>query len=285
MSDDGGVAALADLSTPPLCARAEFPWAVGDASTSTTPASVRCRSARGARSRRFNRRRAMPYLLPDRDLFAHPRRIAAAASPGSIGATPDEIALTVEHQLRAQRRRARAAASRPATSSLVSDREFPANVYPWLRLRETRGRGRARAHHRGGLARRGAPARAARAIRGCARSPCRWCSSATATRWISPRSPRPRGARRHLARGRRDPGHRASCRSISRETPVDMLACGGQKWLLSPWGTGLHLCAPRADRASCSPPLTGWMAFEGTDDFSRLTEYGTRSAATRAGSR
>jgi selenocysteine lyase/cysteine desulfurase len=57
-----------------------------------------------------------------------------------------------------------------------------------------------------------------------------------------------------------------------RETPVDILACGGQKWLLSPWGSGFVYVrkelVPRLE-----PTVTGWMAFEGTDDFSRLTEY------------
>ena len=57
-----------------------------------------------------------------------------------------------------------------------------------------------------------------------------------------------------------------------RETPVDILACGGQKWLLSPWGSGFVYVRkeliPRLE-----PTITGWMAFEGTDDFSRLTEY------------
>src|SRR5258705_3004782 len=57
-----------------------------------------------------------------------------------------------------------------------------------------------------------------------------------------------------------------------RETPVDILACGGQKWLMSPWGSGFAYVRKELIPA-LEPAITGWMAFEGTDDFSRLTEY------------
>ena len=73
--------------------RAEFPWA--DETTYLNHASIgplpeRTRLALDA----FNRRRAMPFHLPDRDLFGtltESRRLLA----GLIGATPEEIALTV----------------------------------------------------------------------------------------------------------------------------------------------------------------------------------------------
>jgi selenocysteine lyase/cysteine desulfurase len=57
-----------------------------------------------------------------------------------------------------------------------------------------------------------------------------------------------------------------------RETPVDILACGAQKWLLSPWGSGFVYVRRDLIR-ELSPSVTGWMAFEGTDDFTRLTQY------------
>jgi len=57
-----------------------------------------------------------------------------------------------------------------------------------------------------------------------------------------------------------------------RETPVDILACGGQKWLLSPWGSGF-VYVRRELISALEPAVTGWMAFEGTDDFSRLIDY------------
>jgi cysteine desulfurase / selenocysteine lyase len=54
--------------------------------------------------------------------------------------------------------------------------------------------------------------------------------------------------------------------------PVDILACGAQKWLLSPWGSGFVYVRRELIR-DLHPAITGWMAFEGTDDFSRLTQY------------
>ncbi len=55
-------------------------------------------------------------------------------------------------------------------------------------------------------------------------------------------------------------------------TPVDFLACGAQKWLLSPWGTGF-LYVRRELIAGITPTFAGWASFRGTDDYSRLTAY------------
>ena len=57
-----------------------------------------------------------------------------------------------------------------------------------------------------------------------------------------------------------------------RETPVDILACGAQKWLLSPWGSGFTYI--RQDLiGQLEPPMAGWTAFDGTDDLGTLTQY------------
>ncbi len=64
----------------------------------------------------------------------------------------------------------------------------------------------------------------------------------------------------------------ASCRSTSQETPVDILATGAQKWLLSPWGSGFFYVRKEILDSS-RPRLPGWLAFQGTDDFSKLTDY------------
>ncbi|MES2304448.1 MAG: aminotransferase class V-fold PLP-dependent enzyme [Gemmatimonadota bacterium] len=58
-------------------------------------------------------------------------------------------------------------------------------------------------------------------------------------------------------------------------TPVDFLACGAQKWLLSPWGTGF-LYVRKELCATLKPTFAGWAAFMGTDDYSRLTAYDPR---------
>lgn len=55
-------------------------------------------------------------------------------------------------------------------------------------------------------------------------------------------------------------------------TPVDFLAAGAQKWLLSPWGTGFLHVHPRWIKRTY-PTFAGWAAFKGTDDYSQLTRY------------
>jgi selenocysteine lyase/cysteine desulfurase len=57
-----------------------------------------------------------------------------------------------------------------------------------------------------------------------------------------------------------------------RRTQIDLLACGGQKWLLSPWGTGFTYVHPDLVDAIDPQPVS-WMAVRGSDDFSALVEY------------
>ncbi len=56
------------------------------------------------------------------------------------------------------------------------------------------------------------------------------------------------------------------------ETPVDVVACGAQKWLLSPWGSGF-VYIRRELLLEAEPPTVGWMAYRGTDDHTRITDY------------
>jgi len=57
-----------------------------------------------------------------------------------------------------------------------------------------------------------------------------------------------------------------------RRTPVDLLACGGQKWLLSPWGSGFTYVRPELLERIVPQPVS-WMGVRGSDDFSALVEY------------
>jgi selenocysteine lyase/cysteine desulfurase len=57
-----------------------------------------------------------------------------------------------------------------------------------------------------------------------------------------------------------------------RRTPVDVLACGGQKWLLSPWGSGFTYVRPQILEAIVPQPVS-WMGVRGSDDFSALVDY------------
>ena len=59
-----------------------------------------------------------------------------------------------------------------------------------------------------------------------------------------------------------------------RATPIDILACGAQKWLLSPWGSGF--CYVRRELIEAlEPPFAGWTAFAGMDDSTTLCAYPT----------
>jgi selenocysteine lyase/cysteine desulfurase len=246
---------------------AEFPWTADTVylnNAAVGPIPERTRRALDE----FTAKRTAPHLLPDRELLAG-LQAARAAVARLLNADPAEIALATNtsHGLNA------AARALPLASGdvvLVSDREFPANVYPWLLLRK-----------------RGVEVELA---------PCTpegWPDEDYLVERLH--DPRVRvlaisfvqfanGFRADLAR------LGAACRANGtflvvdgiqgignsvldvRETPVDVLACGGQKWLLSPWGSGF-VYVRRELITALEPAVTGWMAFEGTDDFSRLTEY------------
>ena len=246
---------------------AEFPWTADTVylnNASIGPIPERTRRALDE----FTAKRTAPHLLPDRELFAG----LAAARLGIaqlINADPSEIALATNTGF-GLHLAARALPLKRGDIVLLSDKEFPAIVYPWLLLRA-----------------QGITVEMARCTR---------------QGWPD---------EEHLLERLRDPrvkvlavsfvqfsnGYRADLKKLGqacrtngtylvvdgiqgvgnsvldvRETPVDILACGGQKWLLSPWGSGF-VYVRKELVAQLEPTVTGWMAFEGTDDFSRLTEY------------
>jgi cysteine desulfurase/selenocysteine lyase len=246
---------------------AEFPWTADTVylnNAAIGPIPERTRRALDE----FTAKRTAPHLLPDRELFAG----LAAARLGIahlLNADPAEIALATNTSF-GLHLAARALPLKPGDIVLLSDKEFPANVYPWLLLKKE-----------------GIAVEVARC------GPEGWPDED------------------HLLERLRDPrvrvlavsfvqfsnGYRADLKKLGaacrangtylvvdgiqgvgnsvldvRETPVDLLACGGQKWLLSPWGSGF-VYVRKELIPTLEPAITGWMAFEGTDDFSRLTEY------------
>jgi cysteine desulfurase/selenocysteine lyase len=246
---------------------AEFPWADGTVylnHASIGPLPERTRLVLDE----FNRRRAAPFLLPDRELFAmlaDSRRLAARL----VGARAEEIGLTVNTGF-GLGMAARALPLERGDIVLVSDKEFPANVYPWLRLADT------------GVVTELVPTTAEG-----------WPDESRLLQRL--RDPRVRVLAVSLVQFSN--GYRVDLDRLSaaaREvgawfvvdaiqgvgqipvdlsrTRVDVLACGGQKWLLSPWGSGF-VYVRQALIGSLSPSITGWLSFEGTDDLTRLTRY------------
>src|SRR5207245_11398776 len=82
----------------------------------------------------FTAQRTSRHLLPDREVQAG-LQAARAAAAQLINAEASEIALATNtsHGLNLA---ARALPLQPGDVALVSDREFPANVYPWLLLKK-----------------------------------------------------------------------------------------------------------------------------------------------------
>ena len=246
---------------------AEFPWTAETTylnNASIGPLPERTRLALD----QFNRGRSAPHTLPDRELFAMlaetRRRIARL-----IGATAEEIALTVNTGYGISMA-ARALPLEPGEIVLVSDKEFPANVYPWLRLKDR------------GVTMELVPTTAEG-----------WPDEARLLERL--RDPRVRVLAvslvqfssgylvdlDRLSAAARDAGAFLVVDAIQgigqlpvdlSRTRVDVLACGAQKWLLSPWGSGF-VYVHRDLIGSLDPAITGWLSFEGTDDLSRLTQY------------
>jgi selenocysteine lyase/cysteine desulfurase len=256
---------------------AEFPWTADTVylnNASTGPIPERTRRALDE----FTSKRTAPHLLPDRDLQAG-LQAAREAVAQLVHAETGEIALTTNTGFGLSIA-ARALPLKRGDVVLVSDREFPTNVYPWLLLKK-----------------QGIEVELA---------PC------TAEGWpdedyLVERLGDPRVRVLAVSFVQFSNGYRcdlarlgAACRANGtflvvdaiqgvgnsvldlRETPVDVLSCGGQKWLLSPWGSGF-LYVRRDLVPVLEPAVTGWMAFEGTDDHGRLTDYNAtfRSDARR----
>jgi selenocysteine lyase/cysteine desulfurase len=246
---------------------AEFPWTADTVylnNASIGPIPERTRRALDA----FTAKRTAPHLLPDRDLFAG----LAAARLGIahlLNADPSEIALATNTSF-GLHLAARALPLKAGDVVLLSDKEFPANVYPWLLLKKE--------GIKVEIARCGAEG---------------WPDED----YLLERLRDPRVRVLAVSFVQFSNGYRADLKKLGaaarangtylvvdaiqgvgnsvldvQETPVDILACGGQKWLLSPWGSGF-VYVRKELIATLEPAITGWMAFEGTDDFSRLTEY------------
>ena len=112
---------------------AEFPWTADTVylnNANIGPIPERTRRALDE----FTAKRTAPHLLPDRELQAG-LQAARVAVARLLNADPSEIALATNtsHGLNL------AASALPLQRGdvvLVSDREFPANVYPWMLLKK-----------------------------------------------------------------------------------------------------------------------------------------------------
>jgi cysteine desulfurase/selenocysteine lyase len=246
----------------------EFPWTGrGEAiylnNASTGPLPVRTLEAIDA----FNALRAEPHRLTDEHELATLRRSRQLAAQ-LINATPGEIACMVNTTYGINLA-ARALPLKPGDVVLAPDREFPANVYPWMAL-ERLGVRFERIPCREGLVDEAALLAALDRPRVRALT-VSWVSFATGYRvdlGALGGACRERGiyfvvdAIQGLGAARLD----------VKACAIDILACGGQKWLLSPWGSGF-VYVRDALVGALEPAAVGWMAVRGSEDFTRLVNY------------
>jgi selenocysteine lyase/cysteine desulfurase len=253
----------------------EFPWAERGESiyldhASTGPIPMRTRDALAA----FGLRRAEPFRLTPDDLYpVHAKAREACAR--LIGAKPSTIALmtNTSHGVNL------AARSLPYGKGdviLSTHGEFPANVYPWIAAARDRG-----AEFRLLPLAGDWPDEAAlmRAIETDPRV------KVVSLSWVSFWS----GYRYDIA------AIGAACRSrgihffvdaIQGLGPlaldvvaanVDVLACGAQKWLVSPWGVGFAYVREELI-AKLEPAEVGWWAQATSGDYAKFLDYDARWA-------
>lgn len=216
----------------------------------------------------FNARRAVPHTITDVELFerlARARELVARL----VGASVTEIALSTNTGFGINL----AAASLPLETGdviLTPDLEFPANVYPWMAHAARRGA----EYRRVSLGEEGdaqAVLEAALDLPRVRVLSVSWVGFANGVRLDIERL----GA---LCRERGiwfvvDAIQGLGALTLDlRRIHVDILACGAQKWLLSPWGSGFtyvrHDIIERLD-----PAQVGWTSVQGPDDFRNLLDY------------
>jgi selenocysteine lyase/cysteine desulfurase len=246
----------------------EFPWAAPEAvylnNASTGPLPQRALAA----IRDFDERRAAPYRLSDELQFATLAR-GRELLAGLINADTSEIGLAVNTTY-GLNLAAFALPLGPGDIVLTPDREFPANVYPWMQLARRRGVVYKRVPLCNGAVDEQALRRELEdpAVRVVSVS---WVGFATG--YAVDLEAIGRACRASGAYFVVDAIQGLGPLTLDvRACHIDILACGAQKWLLSPWGTGF-VYVRRELISELEPHDVSWMAVKGSDDFRRLVDY------------
>ncbi len=247
----------------------EFPWAAAGEAVYMNHASTGALPQRALRATaEFNAVRGAPYRLSDRlqfDALARSRELIARL----VGASPREIALATNTSYGINLA-AFSLPLEPGDIVLTPDLEFPANIYPWMEAERRRGIEHRRIQAAGGVIDDETVFAALDAIE----------PRVLALSWVGFAS----GARLDIAaigRACRERGIFFVVDAIQglgaltlnlSEVHVDILACGAQKWLLSPWGSGFVYVRDELVQR-IEPHDVSWMDVRGSDDFTRLLDY------------
>lgn len=249
--------------------REEFPWMDAGESICLDAASTGPLPERTVRAQdEFTRKRAAPHRLSHEEQFGVLERSREGVAR-LIGADADEIALSVNTGAGINLA-AWAFPLGPGDVVVIPDLEFPANVYPWMAAAAVRGFTLVRVPARDGLLDEAALVTALDRprVRLLAVSWVGFATGAVADLDTLGGACRARGIRfvvdaiQGLGPLVLDVTH----------TPADLIACGGQKWLLSPWGSGFTYVR-RSLVHELAPQPVSWMGVRGSDDFSRLLAY------------
>jgi cysteine desulfurase / selenocysteine lyase len=216
----------------------------------------------------FDALRAEPWRITQEFQFgtaARARELAARI----IGASSAEIALMTNTSY-GLNLAARALPIERGDVVLTSDREFPSNIYPWMALEDARGARFVRIPCADRLADEAAILDALDRPR----------VKVLVLSWVSFET----GYVLDLARLGRACAERGIYFVVDAiqglgalpldlsQLHIDVLACGGQKWLVSPWGTGF-VYVRRALIPELRPVDVSWMAVRDSDDFTRMLDY------------
>ena len=249
--------------------RAEFPWTGTGECVYLNAASTGPLPERSVRAEEeFTRLRATPYRISQERQFSA-LDTARDLIARLIHADAEEIALAINTSTGLNL----AAWTLPLGRGdvvIIPDREFPANVYPWMAAAAARGFVLQRVPCRDGLLDEAALLQALD-LPGVRVLSMSWVGFAT-------------GVVADLERF----GDACRARGIHfvvdaiqglgaltldvRRANIDILACGAQKWLLSPWGSGFTWVRRDLVRELAPQPVS-WLAVAGSDDFSRLLHY------------
>jgi selenocysteine lyase/cysteine desulfurase len=249
--------------------REEFPWAAaGEAiylnAASTGPLPERTLRAQEA----YSRKRAAPFRLSHEEQFAV-LDDARARITTLIGAERGSVALSVNTGAGINLA-ARGLPLGRGDVVVIPDLELPANLYPWMAASRARGFTLHIVPARDGLLDEDAVLAAIdqTSARVLALS---WVGFATGFVADLDRigaACRARGVTL-VVDGMQGVG---ALPLDVRRLRIDLLACGGQKWLLSPWGSGFTYVRPEILETIAPQPVS-WMGVRGSDDFSALLEY------------
>lgn len=248
----------------------EYPWMTGSAVTYLDHASTgACSKSTSDAVAEYVRLRHQPYLLRPEHFFAtlqQSRELVAQL----IGATPGEIALTTNtsHGLNLA---AFALPLQAGDEILTVDREFPANVFPWIKRAERVGATIVRLPCVNDVPDVPALLEAISTrprVRIVAVSWVSFCSGARIDLDAVGRACRERGIYFVVDAIQ---GLGAMPLDVSR-TPIDILSSGAQKWLQSPWGSAFTYVR-RELITQLEPPVVGWMSTRGSDDLFNMLTY------------